>query len=164
MRLLMRGFTLIELLVTIAIAAIMMSLGAPMLSDYITNARLRGAGDTMFAEALFTQSEAIKRNGPVQMAVNGNNIQVRDMTPAGLAADPAGRLLRDINFPEGVAADVATTVAFTGEGRTTPFGTAFTVDLSRAGITCSAEHRCPSLRVDAGGAVRLCGDRTNSSC
>lgn len=160
----MRGFTLIELLVTITIAAIMMSLGAPMLSDYITNARLRSAGDTMFAEALFTQSEAIKRNGPVQMAVSGNNIQVRDMTPAGLAADPAGRLLRDINFPEGVGADTAVTVAFTGEGRTTPFGSAFTVDLSRSGVTCSSDHRCPSLRIDAGGAVRLCADRTNASC
>jgi type IV fimbrial biogenesis protein FimT len=164
MRFVSRGFTLVELLVTITIAAIMMSLGAPMLSDYIANARLREAGNAMFSEALFSQSEAIKRNGTVQMAVSGNLLQVRDMTPAGLLADPAGRLLRELNFPDGVTADAAVNVAFSGEGRTTPFGTAFTIDLSKSGITCSTDYRCPSLRVDAGGGVRLCSDRTNASC
>jgi len=164
MRLVMqtRGFTLIELLVTLAIAALMMTFAAPMLSEYMINSRLREGGHALVAEALFAQSEAIKRNGTVQLSINGSRLRTLDMTVEGLAVDPAGNLLRERPLPDGVAADAVVNVAFGGEGRTMPFGQAFTVDLSSSGVTCSSEHRCPSLRVDAGGAVRLCNDRTQT--
>lgn len=157
-----RGFTLVELLITIAIAAIMMSFAGPALTDYFINSRLREGGNAVLSEALFTQSEAIKRNGTVQMNVSGGAIEVRNMTAEGLAVDAAGELLRSRALPEGVTADAAVNVAFGGEGRTVPFGTPFTVNLSKSGITCSAEYRCPTVVVDAGGAVRMCGDRTQT--
>lgn len=164
MRLVMRtrGLTLIELLITITIAALMMTFAAPALSDYIINSRLREAGHALVAEALFAQSEAIKRNGTVQLSVNMSSLRTLDMTPEGLAINPAGNLLRERPLPDGVTADAAVNLAFGGEGRTVPFGTGFTVDLSSNRVTCSSEHRCPSLRVDAGGAVRLCNDRTQT--
>lgn len=150
-----RGFTLIELLVTLAIAAILLTMGTPLLGDYMVNSRLREGGNAVLAEALFAQSEAIKRNGPVQLSVSGSQLRVRDMTAEGLAADPAGPVLRENRLPDGISATADATVLFSGEGRTSPFGTDYAVDLHKAGITCSADYRCPGLRVDAGGAMRL---------
>jgi type IV fimbrial biogenesis protein FimT len=39
-----------------------------------------------------------------------------------------------------------------------PFGTAGSINLSMTGEICSDDTRCPGLRVDAGGATRLCGN------
>lgn len=154
------GFTLIELLITIAIAALMATFAGPMLTDYLINSRLREAGNALMAEALYAQGEAVKRNGVVRLAINSASLRTLDMSAEGLAANPAGNLLRERPLPSGVTADTAVDVTFDSEGRTTPFGTDYTVNTSNSGTTCSSEYRCPVLRVDAGGAIRLCGDRT----
>lgn len=151
-----RGVSLIELLVSIAITGILMAAAAPSFSDYIHNSRLREAGNALLAETLFTQSEAIKRNGVVRLVISGSTITVSDQTPDGGAA-----VLRTRTLPDAVVADVATTLNFGSEGRPTPFGTASTVNLSRGAAACTSELRCPRLVVEAGGAVRLCGDKLN---
>jgi hypothetical protein len=42
---------------------------------------------------------------------------------------------------------------------TRPRGTDVTVDVTASGITCSDNYRCPRVLIDAGGAVRLCGNK-----
>ena len=150
-----RGFTLIELLITLAIGGILLTFATPMLTDYLVNSRLREGGNAVHAEALWAQSEAIKRNGPVQLTVDGSLVRIRDRTVEGLAADPAGAVLRERQLPDGISSTATATVLFSGEGRTSPFGTEYAVDLEKPGITCSTDYRCPGLRVDAGGAMRL---------
>ena len=152
-----RGVTLIELMVTIAIGAILVSYGAPMLADYIANSRLRAAGEAVLSEALYAQLEAIKRNGVVRLSVNGSSLQVSD-----LSTSPATPL-RAQRLPDGIAAVAAAPLDFGSFGRPATFGDTYTVDLSASGIACSKDYRCPSLRVDAGGGVRLCGDKSNCS-
>ena len=73
-----RGFTLIELMVGIAIAAILMKVGAPFFGDYVVNSRLREGGNMMFTEALMAQSEAVKRNTRVRLSSTGSTLQVLD--------------------------------------------------------------------------------------
>jgi len=148
--------TLIELMVTIAIGGILLTVGAPMLSDYIANSRLRAAGEALLSEALYAQQEAIKRNGVVRLLVSGSSLQVSDQSTT--PATP----LRTQQLPDGIAA-AAATLNFGSLGRPATFGDTYTVDLSATGITCSKNYRCPSLRVDAGGGVRLCIDKTNCS-
>lgn len=148
--------TLIELMVTIAIGGILLTVGAPMLSDYIANSRLRAAGEALLSEALYAQQEAIKRNGVVRLLVSGSSLQVSDQSTT--PATP----LRTQQLPDGIAA-AAVTLNFGSFGRPATFGDTYTVDLSATGITCSKNYRCPSLRVDAGGGVRLCIDKTNCS-
>jgi type IV fimbrial biogenesis protein FimT len=154
MRHLSRGFTLIELLIAIAIAALLLTMGVPFFGDYVANARLREGGSALHAEALYAQSEAIRRNATVRLSVTGSSLRLLDMSGGG-----AGTQIRASELPSPVQVVAAANLDFGSDGRPAPFGTAYAVDLAAAGETCSAERRCPGLRVDAGGSVRLCGDR-----
>lgn len=156
MRQLTRGLTLIELMVGLTIAALLALTAAPFFGDYITNSRLREGGNLVLTEALIAQSEAIKRNGTVRMTTNGSVVQVLDMSDA---ANPV--LLRANEIPGGVTAP-ASTLDFGSEGRLLPFPTSASIDLSKSGVTCSDDLRCPGLRIDVGGAIRLCGNQLSS--
>lgn len=151
-----RGVTLIELMIAITIGGILLATAAPMLSDYVTNSRLRENGNQLLAEALFAQSEAIKRNTTVRLSTGGSTIQVLDMT---VPATPV--TIRERNTTGGVTLPTSA-VNFGSEGRPTPFGTSASIDLAGP-VVCSADLRCPGLRVDAGGAIRLCGNQLSCS-
>jgi type IV fimbrial biogenesis protein FimT len=144
--------TLIELMVGLTIAAFLMMVGAPFFGDYITNSRLREAGNVLLGEALFAQSEGIKRNTTVRLSTNGATLQVIDRS------DPANDvLLRERNLSGNVVAPVAA-LDYGSEGRPVPFGANGAINLSMTGTACSDDARCPGLRVDAGGATRLCAN------
>lgn len=148
-----RGFTLVELMVGLAIGAMLLMVGAPYFGDYVTNSRLRESGNTLFAEALFAQSEAIKRNATMRVAVSGDKLQTFDMLAGG-----AGTLVREVTLADPVTAAASVTFSLSSDGRPSPFGTAVAANLVISGKTCSNDLRCPGLRIDAGGAIRLCGN------
>lgn len=151
-----RGVTLVELMVALAIGAILLAAAAPFFGDYVVNSRLRESGNLVLAEALMAQSEAVKRNTTVRLVTSAATVQVFDRT---VPATPV--LLRERTLP-GTSTATAATVDFGSEGRPLPFGTAAAIDFSASGITCSQDLRCPGLRIDAGGAIRLCGNRLAS--
>jgi type IV fimbrial biogenesis protein FimT len=144
--------TLVELMVGIAVLAILATAAAPYLGDYVINSRLREAGNLLFTETLIAQSEAVKRNTTVRVTTSGSTVQVLDMT---VPATPV--VLRTRTLTQSVVAPDAT-FDFGPEGRPAPFGTSVAINLSMNGTTCSSDQRCPGLRVDAGGAMRLCGN------
>jgi type IV fimbrial biogenesis protein FimT len=147
-----RGLTLIELMVGLTIGASLLMAAAPFFGDYIRNSRLREAGNALLGEALFAQSEAIKRNTTVRLSTSGATLQVIDRS------DPlVDVVLRERTLAGNVTAPAAT-LDYGTEGRPMPFGTAGSINLSMTGEVCSDDTRCPGLRVDAGGATRLCGN------
>ncbi len=149
-----RGLTLIELLVAMVIGGVLMVAAAPSFQEYRLNSSLRENGNALYSQTLLAQSEAIKRNATVRVAIDDGVIQVQDIS------DPdAPVLIRELAFTGGVSTGDAS-IDFGGEGRPLDFNAA-SVDLSKSGQACSTEVRCPGLRVDAGGAIRLCGDQTN---
>lgn len=156
------GLTLIELVIALAIAAALATTAAPHFGEMVTNSRMRAAGNLLLTEALTAQSEAIKRNRTVRLVVSDGTLRTLDMLDPTKPAE-----IRQQTLMPSISATLTTTTTgisnldFGSEGRPVTFGTAVTIDISMAGITCSGDLRCPSLRVDAGGAVRLCGDRTN---
>lgn len=152
-----RGLTLVELMIAIAVAALLLASAAPYFGDFIVNSRLRENGNLLLSEALAAQSEAVKRNNRVRLSVNGGTLQVLDMSTA------TPTLLRTRSFNGGVVASTATTVDFTGDGRLASWPTAATIKLAANAVTCSDELRCPSLAIDAGGAIRLCGNQLQCS-
>lgn len=143
--------TLIELMVGLAITVLLATAAAPYFADYGINSRLREGGNTVLSEALFAQSEAIKRNRVMRLSTAGAAVQVLDMT---VPATPV--VLRERTLAGGVAAATAT-VDFSSQGWPVGF-TAASINLSLGGVACSSDLRCPGLRVDAGGALRLCGN------
>ena len=151
-RLKLRGMTLIELMVGLAVMALLATAAAPFMGDMVANSRLREAGNLLFGETLLAQSEAIKRNTTVRVSTSGASVQVLDMTQVA-----APVVLRARTLPGEVQAPTKT-FDFGPEGRPAPFGTAVSVNLTAASGTCSEDLRCPGLRVDAGGAIRLCGN------
>ena len=151
---LQRGFTLIELVVAFAIASMLALAAAPYFSDYGINARLREAGNVVYAETLFAQSEAIKRNHTVRVSTAADGtVTVVDTTPATPVTLRTRVVSSDVVLP-------AASVTFNTAGWPTPMQ-ATEVDLSHASAVCDNDHRCPRLRIEAGGAVRLCGNKNS---
>ena len=146
------GLTLVELMVALTIGGLLLATAAPYLGDYITNSRLRENGNLLLTEALIAQSEAVKRNATVRMTTSGTTIQVIDLS---VPATPV--VLRERNTTGGVSLPTTTT-NFGTEGRPLPFGTAVSIDVI-ATVVCSGDLSCPGLRIDAGGAIRLCGNQ-----
>ncbi len=62
-----RGFTAIELLTVIAIVGIFATMAMPDLSNFLVNQRLRAAATDLMSSLIVARSEAIKRNGPVEV-------------------------------------------------------------------------------------------------
>jgi len=149
-----RGMTLIELMATLAIGTILFGMAAPYLRDYMDNTRMRQAGNAVLAEALHAQGEAIKRNASTRLTISGGTIQVLDVSAGG-----DGVLLRTRLLAEGLGASEAVQVDFSSRGTPLPFGTGAAIDLVKSGATCSSEMRCPGLRIDGGGGIRLCGNQ-----
>ncbi len=157
-RALARGLTLIEMMATLAISAILLGMAAPYLYDMLANGQLREGGNTLLSETLYAQGEAIKRNATTRIRFDGNQIEVRDMSQT---AD--GVVLRQRVLGQGLSVAANVTISFSSRGTTLPLGADAEVDIVRSGLVCTAEMRCPGLRVDGGGGVRLCPDKLNCS-
>ena len=66
------GFSLPELLATIAIVAVVTSVGLPMMRGFIDDAAVSTGADQMLAALNYTRSEAVKRNARVTMCRSGD--------------------------------------------------------------------------------------------
>lgn len=151
-----RGLTLIELMVVLAISALLLTAAGPYLGDYASNTRLRETGHALLSDALFAQSEALKRNGQVTLTVTAAGSTVTD------TRGPEPKVLRTRTLSGAQVAET-TSVAFGSNGMPSPFGTAAEIDLVQPGATCSDALRCPRLRIDGGGAIHLCANKLSCS-
>ena len=146
------GLTLIEIMVTLTIGALVLTFAAPHMGDYYTNTRMREGMHIVMAQALFAQSEALKRNVPVRLTVTP--------TEASVSLVSNSAVIRTQALINGVEASGGT-LDFGANGLPTPLGATLQVVVSQAGVTCSSDLRCPRLNIDGGGGVRSCSDTTN---
>ena len=70
-----KGFTLIELIITIAIAAIVMTIGIPSFNQTVRNSRLTTNANELITSLNLARSEAIKRNVQVFVRRKGATSQ-----------------------------------------------------------------------------------------
>lgn len=66
-----RGFTLIELMIAIAILGVLVASAAPSLIGLVRDQRLKNAAFDMFATLTYARSEALKRNGNINIVRAG---------------------------------------------------------------------------------------------
>lgn len=101
------GFTLIELMVTLAVAAVVLTLGVPSFQQTIQNNRLVTQANNLIAALNMARSEAIKR---------GTNVTLCKRNSAGTACNNAG------NWEGGwlLFTDLNGNGAFADNGNSTP--------------------------------------------
>ncbi len=95
------GVTLIELMVALAIAGLLIALGAPAFANWLTNMRVRGTAEAMLSGVQLARSEAITRNDRVRfqltstlddscaLSTSGTNWVVDLVTTAGDSVEGA---------------------------------------------------------------------------
>lgn len=74
-----RGFTLLELMIVLALAAVILAIGAPNFSEFRRNARLTGDANDFLTAVQVARTEAVKQQRPVSLCA----------TDDPQAADPA---------------------------------------------------------------------------
>ncbi len=65
-----KGFTLVELMFTVAIAAIVITVGIPMFTGMMDKNRLKGAAETLYADLQYARIASIKQNRPIRVSFN----------------------------------------------------------------------------------------------
>jgi len=68
-----RGFTLVEILVTLAIAAVLMTVGLPAFNGFIVQQRLTSEANGFAGAVAFARSESTRRGATVSLQAVGNN-------------------------------------------------------------------------------------------
>jgi prepilin-type N-terminal cleavage/methylation domain-containing protein len=144
-----RGFTLIELLVALSVMALLAMQGAPALSAYLANSRIREAANVVVTTAALARNEAIKRNTSVTLDADGSTLTL-SYTPVGVPTT-----LRTVTLPSTVR--VATfSATFDSSGRLAPLGTDIQARVEGSNVACGDDIVCPTVHIEAGGMVGLC--------
>lgn len=66
-----RGVTLIEMMITLTIAAILLTIGAPSISDWVQNTRIHTSAESIMSGLHLARAEAVRRNVQVQFQLTG---------------------------------------------------------------------------------------------
>jgi len=133
-----KGFTIIEALLVIAILAILAAIGMPNLSTFILSQRLKSASFDIFSTLVYARSEAITRNGTVNVTPVGGN-----WSGGWTVIDAAtGTTLRSQGALNGITMTGPASVSYAGMGRLNTAITSFSI--TATGVNDS-NSRCVSV-------------------
>lgn len=154
-----RGFTLIEVLMVVAILAVMASITAPAMRDFIDAQVIKNPASDLYSSLVLARSEAIKRNAPV------------DLEPAAtdwalgwqVKVPSDGKVLRDQQAYQSVtvAASQAGKITYGGNGRLASSATNFRV---MAPGNTRIKMRCVSVDASGRPNVRVDTNTNQSAC
>ncbi|MGA7979665.1 MAG: GspH/FimT family pseudopilin [Chromatiaceae bacterium] len=144
------GFPLVELMVTLAVAAILLTVGVPSFQQLIMSNRLTAAANDMVVAISVARSEAIKHNAAVNLnadcsvSFDGGTVRAAVVPPANVNLDSVQAL---IATPVGLLQVADPGAGYSGLG----------ADINSTSIT-SGNHRCVYLAT--GSAISICRDST----
>jgi type IV fimbrial biogenesis protein FimT len=108
-----RGFTLLELMVTLAVLAILITVGIPAFGDMVQNNRVTAQTNELVSALNTARSEAVKRGRNVQVVVAAeDNGWSAVVSVVGAAGDP----VRVIERADSIVTVNAATVVFRPTG------------------------------------------------
>lgn len=182
-----QGVTLIEILTTLTVLAIALSLGAPAYSEWIQNAQIRTATESMLSGIQLARAEGLKRNATARfqlmsttdascaLSTTGANwvVSMNDATTkcgvTDSSVDPfITRFKASVEGTRNVTFLASqSSINFNGLGQVTPPPAGMiTIDIKNpAGGTCvpSGKMRCLQLQVSGAGQVRMCDPAVTDS-
>ena len=104
------AFTLIELMITIAVAAVVLTLGVPSFSNVIERNRLTAHINELVATLNFARSEAVRRNSSIKVCHSANGLNC-----GGVGYEDGWIIFTDLNA-DGDYADAGEELIRTNEG------------------------------------------------
>ena len=135
------GFTLIEMMVVITVAAVLMAVAVPSFRDLIVGQRVKTAAFTFTGAAVFTRSEAIKRNADVVLLANSGGWQNGWSVKVGATVlSQQEAFAGDVSIASVSPKVTATQITYQSSGR---LSTA--VDDLQVGDTAGGHARCISF-------------------
>ena len=143
------GFTVVELLIAMAVMGVFAALAAPALTTFISAQQVRAASTDLHASLQSARSQAITRNGPVNVTPAEG-----DWARGWTITDDTGAVLRRQSGYPRVTLRGPARVTFDADGRLTAAGTTF--GISPLEPSPNAD-RCVRLRLNGRSAV----DRTS---
>jgi type IV fimbrial biogenesis protein FimT len=107
------GFTTLELLTTLAVAAVVMSIGVPSLLGFVHENRISATTNELVAAVNLARAEAARRNAPVVVcaSVDGRHCTASAAWPSGwIVGTESGELIRAWQQPDGDPATISASV------------------------------------------------------
>jgi type IV fimbrial biogenesis protein FimT len=163
------GFTLIEMMITIAVLAILVALALPAMGNWIKNAQIRTAAESLQNGLQKARNEAARQNAAVEFVIGPGSAWTVRLANVNTVIEsrPAGEGSPQVVLTPQPA--VATTVTFDGMGRRMnanaagegPVLTQICVDLPAA-VLAAAETHDLELDVSLSGAVRMCDPKVSN--
>lgn len=143
-----RGFTLVELMITLAVMAILLTVGIPSFQTIFQSNRLATQANEMIGAINLARSEAIKRGANVTVTASAGGFQNGWCIHTGNAC-AAGTALRQ--FPAmnqmAIAAGGVTAIVFNAQGqKASPAGT-ITLLLSPTGCTSGTANYSRTISI-----------------
>ncbi|WP_324256027.1 pilus assembly FimT family protein [Niveibacterium sp. 24ML] len=173
-----RGFTLIELMVSVAILAVLLSVGVPAMSTWTKNAAVAARGETIQNGLRQAYGEAIRRNAPVQFILTDGPATVNGVTSTAktngknwiarvldAAAFPgtltvvgfvAGSPAAEVSGSGGSTIEGPASVIFTGSGRLLNNSGNLLSSYQVYRVSNPASTRVMCVFASPGGGVRSC--------
>ena len=149
-----RGFTLIELLVTLSVAAIAISIAVPNFQQFMASNRISAQANDLIAALNLARSEAVKRAANVTVCSSSDGATCTgDWADGWIVSDAAGKVIRVQPALSGGntltgGTDVASTITFTSNGRTT-------IPTTATSVTTTITLCPPSPAAVQGRAIQL---------
>lgn len=133
------GFTLIELMVTVGIAAILIAIALPSMTESMARRSLEGVANELSADLQYAKSQAVSINTDVTLLT----------TAQGYTISSTASTLKTVTLDSAVSLTDAVTVTFEPH-RSLP--------ASAASITVSHSKTSASLEIKVGamGSIQLC--------
>lgn len=153
------GLTLIEVLISIAVLALVLSLGVPSFMLYIQNTKVRNAADAVLNGMQLARSEAIRRNKVVEFSLTNamkSGWKVRQVNPA---VDIQSRSSQEGSDTVTLQTTPGGAYALTFDamgGRTDNVDGSFSLDSVAFLSSATADTRKLRVDVTASGTVRMC--------
>lgn len=158
-----RGFTLIELIVAIAVAAILLTVAVPSLTNLIRNNRVTGQANELVAIVNFARNEAIRRNDSIDVDLtasgSGWSAEVRSPDGAVDSVNCTVGVLRCADYNEVSLASGSTSFTFNNRGYLSDFaGGVVTIALEHA--DCSGDRQRREIEIRPTGQLTT----SNAAC